>query len=300
LNYLHQIQQGVDFIEANLDDDIALADVAREAGLSQWHYQRIFKALTRETLKNYIRARRLTRARDKLLDTRLGILDIAILAGYQSQEAFTRAFKENHALTPNEFRQRGRRNLAVPKLQLDEDYLRHVHHNLVQVPELGARPAMLLVGMHTRFFGSDSDRNNLGQQLPPLWDQFMARLAEVPDTVRGCCYGVVVPVAGDSDELDYYAAIEVRHADALPAGIHRIEIPAATYATFLHRGLGKLVDHTVDFIYSNWLCQSGQRHDGGPDLEIYDASFDPLSEQSQMRYAIPVTCRGNSRNAAAT
>lgn len=288
MNYLNQLQQGIDFIETHLDEDIALAAVAREAGLSQWHYQRIFKALTKETLKNYIRARRLANALEKLLETRMGILDIAILAGYHSQEAFTRAFKERYALTPNEFRRRGRRNLVVRRLKMDENYLRHLHQNVTHTPELGARPAMLLVGMHTRFYGSDSDKNNLGEQLPRVWDHFMARLAEVEHAVKGCCYGVVLPVAGDSDELEYYAAIEVRQVDALPAGMRSVEIPAAQYATFLHCGVGKLVDRTVDFIYSSWLCQSKYRHNGGPDLEIYDASFDPLSERSQMRYAIPI------------
>jgi len=288
VNYLNQIQLGIDFIETYLEEDIALTTVAREAGLSQWHYQRIFKALTKETLKTYIRSRRLVNALDKLLETRLGILDIAILAGYNSQEAFTRAFKEHYALTPNEFRQRGRRNLIVRKLKMDEDYLRHVHQNVEHVPALDARPTMLLVGMHTRFYGSESDKNNLGEKLPPLWERFIARLEEVEHAVPGCCYGVVLPVAGDSDELEYYAAIEVRQADALPEGMQRIEVPAATYATFLHHGMGKLVDRTVDFIYSSWLCQSAYRHNGGPDLEIYDASFDPLSERSQMRYAIPI------------
>jgi len=288
VNYLNQIQQGIDFIETYLEEDLPLARVAREAGLSQWHYQRIFKALTKETLKDYIRARRLANALEKLLETRLGILDIALVAGYQSQEAFTRAFKDRYALTPYAFRRRGRRNLIVRKLKLDGDYLRHLHQNMAPVPALGARPAMLLVGMHTRFYGSDSDKNNLGRQLPRLWESFIARLGEVEHTVRGCCYGVVLPVSGDTDELEYYAAIEVRQADSLPAGMQRIAIPAAQYATFLHCGLGKLVDHTVDFIYSNWLCQSGYRHSGGPDLEIYDASFDPLSERSQMRYAIPI------------
>lgn len=244
--------------------------------------------MTKETLKNYIRARRLANALDKLLKTRLGILDIAILAGYSSQEAFTKAFKDRYALTLNDLRRRGRRNLIVRKLKMDEHYLRHTHQNIVHLPELGPLSAMLLVGMHTRFYGSDSDKNNVGQQLPHLWERFIARLGEVQHVVRGCCYGVLLPVAGDSDELEYYAAIEVRQADSLPVGMHRIEIPAANYATFLHCGVGKLVDRTVDFIYSSWLCQSDYRHSGGPDLEIYDASFDPPSEPSQMRYAIPL------------
>ena len=80
MDYLNQIQQGIDFIETYLEEDISLATVARKTGLSQRHYQRIFKALTKETLKNYIRARRLANALEKLLKTRLGILDIAIPA----------------------------------------------------------------------------------------------------------------------------------------------------------------------------------------------------------------------------
>ncbi len=288
MNYLNQLQQGIDFIETHLDEDIALATVARQAGLSQWHYQRIFKALTKETLKNYIRARRLAQALENLLETRMGILDIALMAGYNSQEAFTRAFKERFALTPNEFRQRGRRNLIVRKLRMDEDYLRHLHQNVAHAPELVARPTMLLVGLRTRFYGSDSDKNNLGQQLPPLWERFIPRLTEIAHTVPGCCYGVISPVAGDSDELEYFAAIEVRLVDALPAGMHSIAIPAAHYATFLHCGVGELVDRTVDYIYSSWLCQSTYRHTGGPDLEIYDARYDRLSERSQMRYAVPI------------
>lgn len=42
---------------------------------------------------------------------------------------------------------------------MDEDYLRHVHQNVEHIPELDARPPILLVGMHTRFYGSESDKN---------------------------------------------------------------------------------------------------------------------------------------------
>ena len=75
--YLRQIQEGIDFIEAHLESDIALSEVARAAGMSQWHFQRIFKALTNETLKTYIRSRRLASSMERLLSTDLRILDIA-------------------------------------------------------------------------------------------------------------------------------------------------------------------------------------------------------------------------------
>jgi AraC family transcriptional regulator len=58
MTYLEQVQRGIDYIEANLDREIEPALVARHAGISQWHFQRIFKGLTNETLKAYIRSRR--------------------------------------------------------------------------------------------------------------------------------------------------------------------------------------------------------------------------------------------------
>lgn len=91
--YLERIQHGVDYIETRLEEDVSLADVAKAAGVSQWHFQRIFKALTGETLKTYIRSRRFAASLARLLDTNLRVLDIALLAGFESQEAFARAFK---------------------------------------------------------------------------------------------------------------------------------------------------------------------------------------------------------------
>ncbi len=67
MNYLKQVQTGVDYIEANLDTEFSLADVAQAACMSQWHFQRIFKALTNETLKAYIRSRRIANSLDALL-----------------------------------------------------------------------------------------------------------------------------------------------------------------------------------------------------------------------------------------
>src|SRR5262249_2902163 len=153
-----------DYIETRLDEDIALSDVARVAGVSQWHFQRIFKALTGETLKAYIRARRLAGSLDRLLKTDLRILDIAMFAGFESQEAFARAFKKAFGLTPQEYRAIGSKSLFLKKVQIDSDYLRHINQNVSTEPEVAERPEMTLVGVRTVFFGVDSEKNNVGEQ----------------------------------------------------------------------------------------------------------------------------------------
>ena len=155
--YLKQVQIGIDYIEANLDYDISLSRVASEAGLSQWHFQRIFKALTNETLKTYIRSRRLALALDKLLTTDQRILDIALAAGYESQESFTRVFKETFGLTPNEYRKIGDKKLFLKKPVFDSAYLEHINKNISLSPEIYRQPTMHVVGLRTRFYSVDSD-----------------------------------------------------------------------------------------------------------------------------------------------
>jgi AraC family transcriptional regulator len=290
-DYLQQVQRAVDFIEERLDEDLSLSAVAREAGISQWHFQRIFKALAGETLKTYIRSRRLAVSLDRLLATKLRVLDIALLAGFESQEAFARAFKQAFGLTPQQYRTLGRKSLFLRKLQLDADYLRQLQRNESLEPEIYWQPAMRLVGLRTLFYSVDSEKNNIGEQLPPLWQAFVARLQEVPHAVPNVCYGVVRQEQPDSDRLEYHAAIEVTQLEAVPPSMACLDVPAATYARFPHRGPAQQVDHTVSYAYSTWLMQSGCRHTYGPDLEIYDDRYHPTSPASLFHYAMPVTER---------
>lgn len=291
--YLERIRRGVEFIEAHLDDDVALAAVARAAGLSQWHFQRIFRSITGETLKAYIRARRMAGALDRLLTTELRVVDIALHAGFESQEAFARAFKQAFGISPVAYRKLGKRNLFPKKLELDDEALRHLHRGVSLEPALVDTAAKTLVGLRTRFFGVDSDKNNLGEKLPGLWAGFLSRLPEITGARPGVCYGVIRQQGDDTDELDYFAAIEVDAiaVDAgasLPAGMEVVEVPAATYARFEHRGPAPAVDHTVSYAYATWLMRSPWRHTGGPDLEIYDGRYHPTHAASVFEYALPV------------
>ncbi|UYO99245.1 helix-turn-helix transcriptional regulator [Oceanotoga sp. DSM 15011] len=71
-----------------------------------YHFHRIFNELTGETLKSYIRKRRLTEASKDLLNCNNSIIDIAFDYGFESQESFTRAFKKVFKVTPGKYRKR--------------------------------------------------------------------------------------------------------------------------------------------------------------------------------------------------
>lgn len=288
MTYLEQVQRGIDFIEEHLVGEIAVGDVARRAGMSRWHFQRIFKGLTGETLKAYIRARRFAYALDRLAESDERILEIALASGFDTQESFTRAFKSAFGVTPAGFR-RGRFRPPFPrKVRIDAEYLRHIHRNVSLEPVFHEQPALDLVGMRTRFFSVDSEKNNIARKLPPLWAAFLPGLPGIPHRMAGRAFGVVRQTTQSSERLEYYAAAEVSQVGALPEGMVHVRLPAARYARFTHAGPVALVDRTVSYIYSTWLAQSGMRHTYGPDLEIYDSRYHPESENSVIEYAIPV------------
>ncbi|MBM3572312.1 MAG: helix-turn-helix domain-containing protein [Alphaproteobacteria bacterium] len=287
MKYLQQIQRGIDYIESRLDEDIETTSVARHAGVSFWHFQRIFKALTNESLKGYIRARRLANALVSLHERSTPIAEIALRAGFENQASFTRAFKHAFGITPAKYRALGKRTEFVRKLRIDADYLRHLKGNVSLEPAMIDKPKMTLVGLRTRFFGVDSDKSNMGEKLPPLWDAFLKRVHEVPNADAEFLYGVVIPTPG-REELDYVAAAVVRARPTVPRGMVAVTVPSATYAEFTHRGLPKELNRTVSYIYGSWLLGSTARHTYGPDLERYGSDYIPDSRESIIRYAIPV------------
>jgi AraC family transcriptional regulator len=289
MKYLDQIQRGVDYIETNLGHPLAIDVVAREAGMSQWHFQRMFRGLTGDTVKAYIRSRRLGQALETLLSSDKRIIDIALEADFESQESFTRAFKAAFDVTPAQYRKAGKRHAMPRKIKFDKEYLEHINQGLNTTPEIYAQKEMRLVGMRTSFFGTDSEKNNIGAKLPPLWQQFLVRLSEIDNAVGGLCYGVVRQLDESSDELEYFCAMEVTAVTAeLPPGMVSITIPACTYAKFTHKGAVNLIDNTINYLYSTWLPQSGRTHAGTADLEFYGVDYSPTSNESIMHYAIPI------------
>lgn len=102
--YRAMIQQSLFYIETHLHEQIGLEEVASEALLSPYHYHRIFRNEVGMTVVDYIRNRRMSLASTTLRSTDAGILDIALACGFESQEAFTRAFRKLYGMPPGRFR----------------------------------------------------------------------------------------------------------------------------------------------------------------------------------------------------
>ena len=104
MSYISSMKKALDYIESNLQEDMNLSAVAREAGYSLYHFHRVFKGIVGDSLKDYVRKRRFTEAAKELVYTNKAIVEIAISYGYASREALSRAFDRVYGRTPSEVR----------------------------------------------------------------------------------------------------------------------------------------------------------------------------------------------------
>lgn len=100
-----KIKEAIDFIENNLNKKLYLEIVANSVGYSKYHLHRMFSKTVGLSIHDYIQRRKFTEVAKLLLFSEKSILEIALLAGYESQQAFTTAFKHMYKKTPNSFRE---------------------------------------------------------------------------------------------------------------------------------------------------------------------------------------------------
>ena len=115
MTYIDKMNDALNFIETNITDEIDLTIAARKAGCSVDLFLRTFSYLAEISLAEYIRRRKLTLAAFDLYGG-AKVLDIATKYGYSSPEAFTRAFKGLHGVTPMAARNSNTELKAYPRL----------------------------------------------------------------------------------------------------------------------------------------------------------------------------------------
>lgn len=105
MSNLGNVILAIKYIEGHLNEKLDLDVVADSVHYSKYHLHRIFTDTVGLTIHDYVKRRRLTEAAKLLVFSQKPILDIALIAGYESQQAFTSTFKAMYKQTPNQFRE---------------------------------------------------------------------------------------------------------------------------------------------------------------------------------------------------
>lgn len=286
LTLYRRMQRALTLIEAQLGGALTLPQVAAAAHLSPFHFARLFRAVTGDSVMNYVRRRRLTEAVLLLRDrTDCSVLDIALMCGFGSNEAFTRAFRKQHGVAPATYR----RNALLLHLPLQRRFEMSDVAPVAVVPRFESLPAFLAIGCAGEF------HPHATQAIGQLWGRFAPRMHEVRNRTGNATYGICCPPEDgqrDSDHFTYVAAVGVSSLENIPDGMTGVEMPAREYAVFAYDGgIGPRLPQTLQYIFGEWLPNSGYEL-AGADFEYYDNRFDPVSGQGTFFIYVPVTRKG--------
>ncbi len=101
----NKLRRATEFINANLSDDVTLAEIAENVELSPYHFSRAFKRTTGLTPQQYLMQRRMELAKQLLTKIELPIIEISAQVGFKNQSHFTTFFRRLTAMTPKAWRE---------------------------------------------------------------------------------------------------------------------------------------------------------------------------------------------------
>lgn len=102
----HHYQRVLDHIEAHFAEDLSVEDLARRAGLSEFHFSRLFKRTIGQSPHQFVISYRVERSARLLADRDRPLADIALSCGFADQAHFARSFKKSTGSTPKEYRRK--------------------------------------------------------------------------------------------------------------------------------------------------------------------------------------------------
>lgn len=279
--YTSMICSTLTFIEANLDQSLPLATLAKRSKCSPYHFHRLFSATTGWRLASYVRARRLTRAAHQLLETDETVLMIALNHGFDSQAAFARAFKKQFGIAPTQLRLRGSVTGLRVCFALTEDDLKHLAKESINMePTITKHEQMTVIGMSTTFVPEED------HDIPQLWQRFMSQAHTIENRRRvNACFGVSMC---EGEHFRYIAGVAVEADTPVPEGMESVLIPAQDYAVFTHKGTLESLPQTMQYIFSTWLSNTHYTTTDSPDFELYDERYIPNHPDSAFDIYVPI------------
>jgi AraC family transcriptional regulator len=275
-------------IEARLFEPMTLADLTAVSGLSAFHFSRLFTLRHGESVMAYVRRRRLTAAAARLGAGDSRLIDLAFDCGFESQEAFTRAFKRAFGVTPGQYRRAGRTpDLEISPTERTPNVTPTASPpiDLVMRDGLTRREAFTVVGFSGRFDQADK------AGIPMLWPRLAERLG-FPGQVGWETYGVSWNIDPAEGGFSYMAAAAIAPGRATPEGLERLEIPAQAYVVFRQTVDGGPLQPQMlaglKAIWSEHMPRSPYRLSGGPDFEFYPGDFEPNRAGAWIDIYLPV------------
>ncbi|MET1013802.1 MAG: AraC family transcriptional regulator [Paenisporosarcina sp.] len=267
MNWIDALQNSIDYLENHLELEVNVEDAALAANVSVFHFQRIFMVLTDMSVMEYVRQRRLTLAAQELALTNVRVIDVAMKYGYETPEAFAKAFKRQHGMSPSNARSSKTGFITYNRLVISVQ-LKGAFPMKVRIEE---RKAFQIAGVK-RTFSFENQENT--REIPKMWQEVHQNgvndelVAMNTGAVKGML-GVCRILDSSTNTMEYWIAAAIE-GNVIPERYEKFEIPSATYAIFEVVGpMPEAIQTMWEKIYSEWFPSSSYRPSGSAELEVY-------------------------------
>lgn len=272
MDILKQLNGAVKYIEANLCDEIVMDELARIACVTSDSFLRFFSYMSGMTLNEYIRRRRLTLAAYELRNSDRKVIDVAVKYGYESADAFTKAFAKQHGITPSQARDCQQNLKVYPPISFHIMIkgAREMDFKIIETEQIKLR------GLSKQFTGTAADRFD---QEHVMWGiEYEEYMRKISPEIPGIWYGIW-------DKSRYWIAKSEN--EVTEPNMESCEIPAGRYAVF-STGCGGYAGDELpplrELIFGSWLPDSGYIQAADYEIEVYHLYA--KSEKSKRHYEI--------------
>lgn len=273
------VTSAVQEIRAGIDGALDLHALAKRAALAPLHFHRVFRGLLGETPLELHRRLRLERAAIQLSNTDLPVTRIALSAGYETHESFTRAFNGAFGTSPSEYRKNAQtpatpwtapttaRLAATSRIHADSDsnlepnLLKDVNAMQVELLDCASKHVLAVrhVGPYTAVSEAFVRLDSIARTAGLLNMQGLELVALYHDD----------PEVTPASELRADAGLVVPLAVPPSHGLHALTIPSGTYARTVHVGPYQDLSDSWSELMGPWLAKSGYHIAPGLSYERY-------------------------------
>ena len=274
-SYQDRLEKVLRHIENNLDEPLSLDALSSIACFSAYHFHRIFTAMMGESVAAYVRRLLLQRAAARLSYTRVPVTTVALDAGYDSLDAFTRAFRALFGMSPSAYRKNGG-SVALAAARGEGAPL--FYHQIKEGSSMDVtiKPFPPRLAAATRHVGPYTE-------CAPAWDRLCGAMGPLNLMGQGT---LACSICHDDPDITPVEKCRMEVCVSLPEGTTE-QTPAVQtllqnkdiyllvlggdgeYASALVKGPYSLLHSVYRSLYGEWLPASGREPAPIPGLEIY-------------------------------
>jgi AraC family transcriptional regulator len=281
-DYIERILRVLTHIQEHLDDALDLEELARVACFSSFHFHRVFAAMTGETIADHVRRLRLERAAMELRSGAKQVIQLALDAGYEAHEAFTRAFKQAYGVSPAEFR-RATGPIAIRDAPSGVHFRQGVplttfntNHITTKITKVITRKIKAMRVAYLRHVGPYEDTKQ-------TWFDLMARLSADKQVRKRSVFigiGHDNPSVTPASELRYDACITVDEEYEPRKPVELQTIVGGDYAVAKNCPGGKIKD-AYQYLFGKWLARSSRELRPAPSFIVLVDAQDVVARKKQ-------------------